>query len=358
MKLLQSLLALKTTFLTFNLSTEYFLYRGKRIRFEKEATVLDALLDAGHPITYGCRAGVCQSCLMQSGSTVSSSAQAGLSIAQKKLNYFLSCQCKAETGLEILDANTASTKFSAKVKEKQFLNDHVLQLKLIVDESSSVFEYYPGQYVTLWKASSGKQQTTTTSNSSTNAPVTRSYSLSSVPEQDDFLEFHIKVIEDGAFSQWAATELNVDDPIEIQGPIGQCIYNDQSEQPLLLAAIGTGLAPIYGILKQALQANHKAEINLVIGALEPEGFYLVDELLSLTDQYEHLHVHFIAQNGEAPYARNGDLYEYCKEAFPDLKGQRVFLCGANSFVQKMKKQCFLSGASMSDISADAFLPCH
>jgi hypothetical protein len=40
----------------------------------------------------------------------------------------------------------------------------------------------------------------------------------------------------------------------------------------------------------------------------------------------------------------------------NMKGYRVFLCSAESFTTKMRKLCFLTGAGMRDISADAFIP--
>jgi ferredoxin-NADP reductase len=55
------------------------------------------------------------------------------------------------------------------------------------------------------------------------------------------------------------------------------------------------------------------------------------------------------------FSKQADVYAYCKEAFPDLAGWRIYLCGADSFVRKMRKHSFLAGAKMADISADSFI---
>ena len=41
--------------------------------------------------------------------------------------------------------------------------------------------------------------------------------------------------------------------------------------------------------------------------------------------------------------------------WPELGGWRIFLCGAESFTRKARRQCFLAGAGMRDISVDSFL---
>ena len=57
------------------------------------------------------------------------------------------------------------------------------------------------------------------------------------------------------------------------------------------------------------------------------------------------------------YVKIGSIYDYVKDNFSEvLKESKVYLCGAESFVKKMRRQCFMSGASMSNIKADVFLP--
>jgi len=296
-------------------------------------SILDTLTRHSHEISSGCRSGVCQSCIMiAEAGTPSPQSQQGLSEPQKQLGYFLSCQCIPSEDMRVAQVDNQSLRTDATVIDKTLLSPDVIRLRLQAE-----LNYLAGQYVTLWREDG----------------VGRSYSLASLPEQDDFLEFHIKVIESGQFSPWVKETLNVGDSIQIQGPVGQCIFTAMPAQPLLLAGIGTGLAPLYGILKQALSQAHSGSIHLVLGAREAAQFYLVDELTALATQHAQLTLHFISQDNQ----RHQDIYQFCQQTFPDLKPFRVFLCGADSFVQKMRKQCFLSGAGMSAISADSFLAC-
>lgn len=314
------------------------LFEGNSIPLEHGESVLDALLRHGHDIPNGCRAGACQSCLMVSESDgLPSAARQGLSDTQLALNQFLACQCIPTEPVEVTKANFDGLKLEGCVIEKDMLTAQVLRLRITTEEK---LNYLAGQYVTLWN----------------NQGLARSYSLASQSETEDFLEFHIKVIPNGAFSQWASQSLAVSDSITIQGPMGKCVYAAEADQPLLLGAIGTGLAPIYGILKDALHKQHTGDINIVLGAMNSGSFYLRDELKALANQHQNVQVHFIAKttadSGDIP----DDIYDYCKSKFTELKDTKIYLCGAQTFVQKMRKQCFLGGAAMSNISADVFLP--
>jgi NAD(P)H-flavin reductase len=310
-------------------------FEQQRIEANNGESVLDTLTRHGHEIPYGCRSGVCQSCLMVAEQgDIPDVAQTGLSDAQVSLNYFLSCQCVPEVPMEVKRVDAKSLKQDAKVISKKMLNDNVIRLRLETD-----LVYQAGQFVTLWK----------------DDVIGRSYSLASLPDKEKFLEFHIKIIENGQFSQWLDKEVKEGDIIQLQGPLGDCVFSAKAEQPVLMVGIGTGLAPIYGKVRTALDQGHTGPIHLVLGARDAANFYLVDELVSLMNENENFQVRFIAQQGESPFSQQGDVYDYCKQEYNSLSGWRVFLCGAESFVKKMRKQSFLSGAAMGDISADTFI---
>ena len=311
-------------------------FQGQSLEFLDEETVLDGLLRHGHLIPHGCRAGVCQSCIMSAadGENVAM-AQAGLTNNQKTLNQFLSCQCVPSSSLKVDCVDSSEEKVTGVVTEKNWLNEQVIRLRLKAD-----LDYIPGQYVTLWK----------------DDQLARSYSLASHPRTHPYLEFHIRHYPEGKFSSWVANELSVGDSLDIQGPLGECFYSaEEASQPLLLAAIGTGLAPVYGILQDALAQSHEGPITLVVGASHSASLYLLEELQVLAGAHDNLQIHLVAQDVATEAIQQGDIYQYCKSLLPDLGGYRVYLCGAESFVTKMRKQCFMAGAGMSGISADVFL---
>ena len=311
------------------------------VSIKNDESVLDALLDAGFDIPFGCQSGVCQSCVMQASSSIPAEAQKGLKKTDQEKGYFLSCSCYPSEDIHVGHTQSPAQKMVGEVLEKQLVNQSILKLRFKADMG-----YKPGQFINLWR----------------NDQIVRSYSLASTPESDNFMECHIKHIADGAFSDWAVNHLEVGDKLEVQGPLGNCFYalSDRT-QPILLAGIGTGLAPLYGILRDALAKGHTGNITVLIGGKSSENFYMIDELQSLVKKHVNLCVIFIAQDAlsqacQPPLiSRQGSIYDEVKYRFNSLKNTAVYLCGAESFVKKMKKNCYLMDADLQEIYADAFV---
>lgn len=309
-------------------------YQNATFEASESKSVLEALTDAGIDIPNSCHAGACQSCKLQATEgELPALSQQGLSGAEKQLGYFLSCQCFPTHDITIAEA-TSSHRYSAKVLSKNLLNDSVMQVTL-----DAPFAFLSGQFVNI-----------------IHGDITRSYSIASTPASE-IIELHIKKLPGGLFSGFAFESLSVGDTLVLQGPFGKCIYNADASQPLMLAGLGTGLAPLLGILRTALNAGHTGPIHLVAGAKHPSGLYHVEELLELARQHSNLNVDFVTQEGSSDASTEVDIYQFCKASHPSTKDYAVFLCGAPSFVNKLKKQSFLLGANMADIHADSFTPC-
>lgn len=311
----------------------------EEISLDEGETVLTGLLRKGVDIPYGCRTGVCQSCMLKSqDSDIPAAAQKGLSEAQKQQGYFLSCCCEPD-GPMIVSLSNIYKKETTEVIEKKMLSPQVVRIRV-----KKVICYRPGQYMTLWK----------------DADTARTYSLASHPTYDDYIEFHVRIYPDGVFSPWAADGLEVGDEIDIQGPMGNCFYTaEDKNQTMLLSGIGTGLAPLYGIVRDALFGGHTGKILMLLGSMTQEGLYYQNELKALQEKYPQLEVKYsVAELDSESMSVSGhasDIYTSAKVLMPDLSGARVFLCGGESFIQKMRKQSFLAGANMGDISSDTFL---
>lgn len=316
------------------------IFDSKTYPLEQNESVLDCLLRHGINIPHGCKAGACQSCVMRSSSNLPAIAQKGLKQSQKELGYFLSCSCIPTEDIEAALGDDLLERHQTQVLDIKKLNSQIFRIRL-----HAPFNFKAGQYINIWL----------------NDVITRSYSIASTASENH-IELHVKVLENGRFSSWAYNHLNVGDALNIQGPIGDCIYtNDRPDAPILMAGIGTGLAPLFGILKDALTAGHTGRIQLLVGAREAKNFYLCETLNSLAERHANLEVRFSANEGnhsaiDPQIFTRESIYDLAKSIAPNAQGYRIYLCGAPTFVNKMRKQCFLTGASMQDIHCDAFLP--
>jgi len=315
------------------------LFEGQGYQCEPGESVLDCLTRQGVSVNYSCKAGVCQSCMMVAvEGEPTSASQIGIKETLKAQNHFLICSCVPETDMQVAVPDRAGSSFDTTVLSLDKLSADVVRLRLARPD---YYDYLPGQFLNL----------------TNDAGVTRSYSLASVPELDDFLELHIRHVPGGLVSSWVAEELQVGDRVTISQATGQCSYlPGREEQSLLLVGTGTGLAPLVGIVRDALRQGHSGPIHLYHGSSTAEGLYLVSELLAMDEGNAVFHYHPCVSQGTPPQGmQSGRAANVALEDFAQLSGWRVFLCGREDMVKTLQKKSFLAGASMQDIFADPFV---
>jgi ferredoxin-NADP reductase/ferredoxin/truncated hemoglobin YjbI len=316
----------------------YLKYQGRDVFAREGENVLDAFLRHGISIPFSCRNGVCHVCLQRciSGS-VPPVAQNGLRPELRDQGYFLPCKCVPYEEMDIAPpGNLYTTTF---VHSKEMLSPNVCKLLL---EPVANLRYRAGQFVNLRRQDG----------------LTRSYSLASLPERDYFLEIHVQRKEGGAMSNWILDELKPGDALDIQGADGECYYKDAARgQPLLLIGTGTGLAPLYGILCDALQQGHAQEIHLYHGGRSSDRFYLRDRLHALAKQHSNFHYHeCISGTGVLPPGIvAGRAHEVAFAQHKDLRGWHVFLAGLAEMVDRGEQLAAERGARPEAIHADAFV---
>jgi NAD(P)H-flavin reductase len=208
-------------------------------------------------------------------------------------------------------------------------------------EPQQAFAYRAGQFVTLLRGDG----------------LSRAYSLASLPTESH-LELHVRLLPQGQMSNWLAIPSTLRSLVRLRGPAGDCCYvPGNADQRLVLVAIGTGLAPLWGVLREALAARHRGRIELWHGARTPEALYLTDELSELSATHPNFDYHPCAlEPGQTPSPVTlGHLDQLLLEAVPSFAERRVYLCGDAGFVQIIKRKVFLAGASLQQIHADAFV---
>ena len=301
--------------------------------------MLDCLTAHGVSIPSSCHAGICQTCLMQAISgNIPATAHPGLKNSLVAQNYFLACSFHPQEDVQIRLPMTGLGKLSATVAEIDFLNTQIVRLKLALNTK---FNYKAGQFINLFKDNA----------------TSRAYSLASVPGIDDQLQFHIRKLPDGLVSHWVHHDLKVGDNVDISDASGDCFYvPDMPDQKLLLIATGTGLAPLYGIVRDALFQGHSGTIKLYHGSNSPDLVYLSEELKSLALQFDHFNYTPCISGKTVPQGfAAGRAQEVAFKENQDLSGWRVFLCGHPKMVSTGKKLAFLAGASTGNIYADPFV---
>ena len=302
-------------------------------------TVLDCLLRNGMAPPHSCRSGLCQSCMLRSlNGRPPANSQQGLKPSLKQQNYFLACRCTPQHDMEISYADTQLFRKSATIIDRTMLTDSVLRLRITRPNN---FSYFAGQFTTIFK----------------DRNLGRSYSLASVPHLDGFLEYHIKLIPGGKLSQWLLSETFQGTKLTISEALGDSVYiKDEQTRPILLVATGTGLSPVYGVLRDAISNSHRGEIRLYHGVTTQKDLYLDSKLRKLEDQIQNFsYIPCVSSKPSNPEPRYGSATEVATNDIGNFSGWRVYISGNPDMVKSAQRQIFLAGASIKDIHVDPFV---
>ena len=184
------------------------------------------------------------------------------------------------------------------------------------------FSFKPGQFLTLKKVINGED-------------IRRSYSLCSTPKSGQF-KVVVKQIPNGKFSTFANKELKAGDQIEIGPPNGSFFVetNSKNTKSYTLIAAGSGITPIFSILKSILVEEPNSTINLFYGNKSPESTIFKEEIEHLKKKYsEKLTVHFIYSQikGESRFhtgrLEGQKIKKLFKKFAPTNLTNEVFICG-------------------------------
>ncbi|MFP0193796.1 iron-sulfur-binding ferredoxin reductase [Pseudomonas sp. PHC1] len=292
------------------------------------SNLLDALNQNGVAVPYSCRAGSCHACLVQcvQGLPADSRPDA-LSAEQREQGWRLACQCQVVEDLQVHTFDPVTDGRPAVVEALDWLGDSVLRLRLTPQRP---FRYSAGQHLVLWAGH-----------------IARPYSLASLPEEDRFLEFHLDCREPGEFSD-AARRLQIGDPIRLGELRGGALHYDPDwhDRPLLFLAAGTGLGPLFGVLREALRQDQRGTIRIIHLAHDAAGHYLAKPLQALAAQRENLSVELWTA-AELP----GALAQLRLVSRQTL----ALVCGSTASVDAFAKRLFLAGLPRNQLLADVFL---
>ncbi len=107
------------------------------------------------------------------------------------------------------------------------------------EEQNCPFDYIAGQYLTFrFDDLSAK-------------PVVRSYTMSSSPNQENFIAVTVKEVENGFISKHLCRDVKPGDILRARGPIGKFTYFPQTDpKHLVMIGAGSGVTPFLSMLRQ------------------------------------------------------------------------------------------------------------
>lgn len=323
---------------------------GRSFTVADDETVLSAAIAAGHNLPYGCRNGACGAC---KGRIISGKVgyddtprAATLTDAEKQSGQALFCCARPLSDLVIECRELSSYNgikprtMPARVEKMTKLSHDVMALYLKLP-SQERLQFLAGQYIEFI-LKDGKR---------------RAFSLANAPHDDALLEFHLRLVAGGQFTQYVFSEMHEKSMLRLEGPFGSFYLREDSNKPLLFVAGGTGFAPIKAIVEHTIEYQHQRDITIYWGARSLRDLYLNE--LPRQWQQDHPHIRYIPVLSEPLpedhwQGRTGLVHAAVLDDYEQLDDYQVYCCGAPQMVDIAHLAFQARGLPAEEFFSDSF----
>lgn len=207
--------------------------------------------------------------------------------------------------------------------------------------------YIPGQYIILTIPSSP-------------TPLKRLYSLAGSNKNNNEFELIIKLVPDGAASEYIKT-LNVGDAVDITGPAGLFAEQGTNNQKIFMTT-GTGFAPIRSFLHSTNLSS--APRTLYWGLKNLSEVYLFEELLRLEAEASNFHFTYCLSQQPSLTTIPAHLQHYFRSGHIDVvwsaqntpinPHDEFYLCGSRIVIETLRTLLLSRGVSKDKLFAEKY----
>ena len=213
------------------------------------------------------------------------------------------------------------------IKEvKRETKDAISILFNVPEELKLNYTFIAGQYVNIKLTLDGQE-------------IRRAYSICSSPESGE-LRISVKAVKNGVFSQFANSKLKAGDMLEVGTPEGKFTFTADAARQKNYAAFvsGSGITPVFSILKSVLKSEPKSTFVLVYGNKSPEDTIFHQQLHDLHLEYvNRLFVHYVYSQVKVDEALFGRIDKsvvnfVVGNKHKELEFDKFYLCGPEDMI--------------------------
>lgn len=332
---------------------------GKTVSVDGETHILEAALEQGVVLPYGCKNGACGSCKARivSGEIIQDPHQpSALSADEATRGYALLCCARAASDVTVEARVVAAVgeipirKMPCRVSVIDKVAPDVIVLRLQLPASERL-QYLAGQYIDLLLRDGTR----------------RSYSMAGAPGAADTLELHVRHMPGGRFTDSAfgvvEPALKVRDILRLEGPLGTFFLREDSDRPIVMVASGTGFAPIKAIVEHVRRLldtkGFDRPMTLYWGGRRPRDLYmneLCERWAAEMPNFRYVPVVSDALPEDEWRGRTGFVHQAAMADLPDMSGVQVYACGAPVVVDSSREDFIAHcGLPAEEFYADAFI---
>ncbi len=232
------------------------------------------------------------------------------------------------------------------IKNISFETPRVIDLELVKNNLSPVFNYQPGQYAMIAYRKNGVRTSW------------HPFTIASSPSERGSLKFGIKTF--GKFTQ-RLSQLSAGDTIYIKGPYGNFTFDENAYEKRVFIAGGIGITPFLSALKYANDNDFKSKMTLIYTTQSLTDLAFVEDIKKLEKENDNFTAHFVIKNVDnkeklQPNMQCGrvDIGMLHSILGPDVKDSLFLLCGPTPFMKAMQGNLKVLGAPSRKIKFESF----
>ncbi len=213
-----------------------------------------------------------------------------------------------------------------------------------VDGGPLPFDHEPGQYLILSLMIDGK-------------PVRRSYTISSPPSRNRFVEITVKREENGLASRYLHDSVKAGDILTITAPAGRFVFSGRESDSIVLIAGGVGVTPLMAKIRYLTDCGWPGRIHLLISAKTEQGLIFRNELEDLLQRHANLEVTTTLTREESPMwagLRGRISTKLLSTTLSKLPNSRVHLCGPTEMTEPLIVLLLADGVAPNRIHQESF----
>ncbi len=240
--------------------------------------------------------------------------------------------------------NQDASKIFHPIKVKHIIKETARTRTIVFDlpeELKPIFEYQPGQFVTLRVLNKS-------------VLARRAYSLNSTPGVDSEMSITVKWIVNGNVSTYLVKELKEGDTLWVLPPRGTFIHrpdNSTARHHVLFAA-GSGIVPIYSILKSVLATEPESKVTLIYGNHDEASIIFKQALDDLSErEKERFKLDHVLQRFDETF-----LQSTLEQIETETPGSAEFyVCGPEGMMDEVLRQLKRRKVKASRIHFEKFV---
>jgi ferredoxin-NADP reductase/ferredoxin len=333
-----------------------FQHTGKAVDADEGEWMYDVVERADGGIPFACKAGACGTCATPVLAGIESLGKVTAREARTLTELDLDLDtyrlpCLKDVGASDItwgcprnaaDADKQLATYEVVVESYRPLNLSVAEIRFFVEKTD--FAFRPGQYVIFHIPDAPRM-------------VRRSYSISTPPSDQRHFEICVRSVAGGYGSNYVH-RLRPGERLQVEGPYGHFVLDEDSQRDILMIATGTGISPIKSMLMHLLDRRSLRRVRLFFGLRHDSDLFYTDLLRGLSAHYPAFEHSVILSQPDpvrwsGPRGRVTDLIDAMVTA-EEAAHTEVYLCGGQPMIETCRDKLRSLGFADAAIHHERF----